>query len=74
MLKTVRAAVSIPLTIKIRAGWDEKNIVAVEVARMAEGVGVEAIAVHPRTRAQGYSGQADWNIIRAREAGGEAFP
>jgi tRNA-dihydrouridine synthase B len=60
----VRDAVKIPLTIKIRSGWDEKNIVAVDVARMAERVGVEAIAVHPRTRMQGYSGNADWNVIR----------
>jgi len=65
LLRKVRAAVSIPLTIKIRAGWDDKSIVAVEVARMAEAVGVEAIAVHPRTRSQGYSGSADWNLIRA---------
>jgi tRNA-dihydrouridine synthase B len=64
LLKTVRAAVKIPLTIKIRAGWDEKSIVAAEVAKLAEQSGVEAIAVHPRTRAQGYSGNADWNIIR----------
>ena len=65
LLTTVRASVKIPLTIKIRAGWDDKSIVAAEVARIAEQVGVEAIAVHPRTRAQGYSGQADWSIIRA---------
>ncbi len=65
LLRKVRGAVSIPLTIKIRAGWDDKSIVAVEVARMAQSVGVEAIAVHPRTRLQGYSGSADWNIIRA---------
>jgi tRNA-dihydrouridine synthase B len=65
LLVAVRTAVSIPLTIKIRAGWDEKNIVAVEVAKMAEQVGVNAIAVHPRTRLQGYSGTADWSIIRA---------
>ncbi len=65
----VRAAIRIPLTIKIRAGWDENNIVAVDVARIAEQCGVEAIAVHPRTRMQGYAGHADWNIIRAvREA------
>ena len=57
-------AVKIPLTIKIRSGWDENNIVAAEVAQLAEGCGVEAIAVHPRTRAQGYSGSADWSIIR----------
>jgi tRNA-dihydrouridine synthase B len=69
LLAAVRAAVSIPLTIKIRAGWDEKNIVAVEVAKIAEQAGVNAIAVHPRTRLQGYSGNADWSIIRAvREA------
>ena len=65
ILRTVRAAVSIPLTVKTRAGWDDKSIVAVEVARLAEAVGVEAIAVHPRTRAQGYEGAADWNLIRA---------
>jgi tRNA-dihydrouridine synthase B len=64
LLRTVRSAVRIPLTIKTRAGWDEKSIVAVEVARMAEGVGVEAIAVHPRTREQAYSGSADWSLIR----------
>jgi nifR3 family TIM-barrel protein len=65
VLRAVRSAVRIPFTIKTRAGWDEKNIVAVEVARMAEQVGVEAIAVHPRTRVQGLSGRADWSIIRA---------
>jgi tRNA-dihydrouridine synthase B len=65
LLRAVRAAVKIPLTIKIRSGWDENNIVAVDVARMAEQVGIEAIAVHPRTRMQGYSGSADWNVIRA---------
>ncbi len=65
ILRGVRAAVAIPLTIKIRAGWDDKNIVAVEVARLAEQIGIEAIAVHPRTREQGYAGQADWSIIRA---------
>ena len=69
VLKVVRAAVKIPLTIKMRSGWDEKNIVAVEVARMAEGVGVEGVAVHPRTRVQAYSGQADWSVIaRVKQA------
>src|SRR5579872_5058055 len=53
IFQTVRAAVRIPLTIKIRSGWDENNIVASDVARLAEDSGVEAIAVHPRTRAQG---------------------
>jgi len=65
LLRAVRAAVRIPLTIKIRSGWDENNIVAADVARMAEQVGIEAIAVHPRTRMQGYNGSADWSIIRA---------
>ena len=65
LLRTVRSAVQIPLTVKTRAGWDQKSIVVVEVARIAEQVGVEAIAVHPRTREQAYSGSADWNLIRA---------
>jgi tRNA-dihydrouridine synthase B len=65
LLREVRAAVSIPLTIKVRAGWDESSIVAVDVARMAEQIGAEAIAVHPRTRLQGYSGWADWSLIAA---------
>jgi len=65
LLRAVRAAVRIPLTIKIRSGWDENNIVAVDVARMAQQVGIEAIAVHPRTRMQGYNGSANWAIIRA---------
>ncbi len=65
ILRTVRAAVRIPLTIKLRAGWDEKSIVAVDVAKMAQEEGVEGIAVHPRTREQGYTGRADWNLIAA---------
>jgi tRNA-dihydrouridine synthase B len=65
IFRTVRAAVRIPLTIKLRAGWDENSIVAVEVAKMAEDIGVEGVAVHPRTRTQGYAGSADWSIISA---------
>lgn len=65
LFRAVRAAVRMPLTIKIRSGWDDNNIVAVDVARMAEQIGIEAIAVHPRTRMQGYAGFADWSIIRA---------
>jgi tRNA-dihydrouridine synthase B len=65
LLGAIRAAVRIPVAIKIRSGWDENNIVAVDVARMAEQIGIEAISVHPRTRMQGYSGSADWRIIRA---------
>jgi nifR3 family TIM-barrel protein len=65
ILRAVRRAVSIPLTIKIRSGWDERSIVAVDVAKMAEQAGVEAIAVHPRTRVQGLNGAADWSVIAA---------
>src|SRR5271154_264983 len=65
IFRAVRSAVRIPLTIKIRSGWDEHNIVATDVARMAEDAGIEAIAVHPRTRMQGYAGSADWRVIRA---------
>jgi tRNA-dihydrouridine synthase B len=68
IFRAVRAAVTIPLTIKIRSGWDKNNIVAVEVARMAEDCGIEAIAVHPRTRVQGYNGNADWRVIAAVKA------
>ena len=57
-------AVSLPVTVKIRSGWDEKSINAVEVAKAIEKAGASAITVHARTRAQGYSGKADWNIIR----------
>ncbi|HXZ18552.1 MAG TPA: tRNA dihydrouridine synthase DusB [Candidatus Acidoferrales bacterium] len=69
IFRAVRSAIRIPLTVKIRAGWDEKTIVAADVARMAEANGIEAIAVHPRTRIQGFDGRADWKIIRSvREA------
>jgi tRNA-dihydrouridine synthase B len=65
----VRAAVRIPLTIKLRAGWDETSIVAVDVAKLAQSTGVEGVAVHPRTRAQGYTGHADWTLItRVKQA------
>jgi nifR3 family TIM-barrel protein len=65
LFATVRAAVRIPLTIKIRSGWDENHIVARDVARMAEEAGIDALAIHPRTRMQGYAGAADWRLIRA---------
>ena len=65
IFRSVRAAIQIPLTIKLRAGWDENSIVAVDVAKMAEQLGIEAVAIHPRTRAQGYTGKADWSIIAA---------
>jgi nifR3 family TIM-barrel protein len=63
LLRQVRAAISIPLTIKYRAGWNDRELVAIEVARLAEDCGVDAIALHPRTREQGYGGRADWGRI-----------
>ncbi|MGE5644577.1 MAG: tRNA dihydrouridine synthase DusB [Acidobacteriota bacterium] len=63
ILKAVRAAITVPLTLKYRAGWNEREIVAVEIARMAEDHGLQAIALHPRTREQGYGGSADWSRI-----------
>lgn len=64
----VRAAVeaaSVPVTVKIRSGWDENSINAVEMAKIAEENGASAVAVHGRTRSQLYSGRADWDVIRA---------
>ncbi|HTT63369.1 MAG TPA: tRNA dihydrouridine synthase DusB [Bryobacteraceae bacterium] len=63
LLRAVRAAISIPLTIKFRAGWNDRELVAVQMARLAEDCGVVAVALHPRTREQGYSGRADWTRI-----------
>ncbi len=64
IFKAVRKAVSIPLTIKIRSGWDCNNINAVEVLKAAENSGVEALAIHGRTRCDMFSGRADWAVIR----------
>ena len=64
IVKAVVDAVSIPVTVKIRSGWDEESINAVEVAKICEEAGASAIAVHARTRSQGYSGKANWNIIK----------
>ncbi len=64
IVKAVVEAVPIPVTVKIRSGWDYDHINAVEVAKLVEKAGAQAICVHPRTRSQGYSGKADWNIIR----------
>ena len=63
VLRAVAAAVQIPVTVKIRSGWDESCINAVEIARIAEASGVAAVAVHARTRQQFYAGKADWRII-----------
>src|SRR5438045_3891243 len=63
ILKQVRAAISIPFTMKFRAGWNDGELVAVDMARLAENCGLQAVALHPRTREQGYSGHADWRRI-----------
>jgi nifR3 family TIM-barrel protein len=68
ILRNIRAAVRIPFTIKFRSGWSEEEIVALEVARMAEECGVEALSLHPRTRLQGFSGKARWEIIQEVKA------
>ncbi len=65
ILKAVRAAIRIPLTIKIRTGWETSGQQAFILAEMAEACGVDAIAVHPRTATQGFAGRADWSIISA---------
>ena len=65
IVKAVKNAVSVPVTVKIRSGWDENNINAVIVAKNIEEAGASAIAIHARTRSQGYSGKADWSIIKA---------
>jgi nifR3 family TIM-barrel protein len=65
IFEAVRAAVKIPFTVKIRMGWDDDNIVCVPLARMAEDCGLNAVALHARTREQGYSGNARWEWITA---------
>ena len=64
IVSSVAKSVSIPVTVKIRSGWDSDSINAVEVAKICEKAGASAIAVHGRTRSQGYGGSADWNIIK----------
>ena len=65
LLKTVRRAVRIPLTIKIRSGWEASGVQAVNISRIAENCGVDAVTVHPRTAGQLFGGLADWSIIAA---------
>ena len=65
IVKAVVEAVPIPVTVKIRSGWDSNSINAVDVAKTIEKAGASAICVHPRTRSQGYSGNADWSVIKA---------
>src|SRR2546429_4892029 len=64
ILKEIKKAIKIPLTIKIRAGYFEHTINAVDTAKLAEDCGVEHIALHGRTKEQGYRGSADWDLVR----------
>lgn len=64
IVSSVVSAVNVPVSVKIRSGWDKDSINAVEVAKICEKAGASLICVHPRTRQQGYSGHADWNIIK----------
>jgi len=69
VLAAVREATPLPMTVKIRAGWNGRSINAIEIAKIAESCGVDGITVHPRTAVQGYGGSADWTLIGAvREA------
>lgn len=64
IVESVVEAVSIPVTVKIRSGWDKNSINAIEIAKVCERAGASAICVHPRTRGQRYEGLSDWNIIK----------
>ena len=63
LLREVRKAIAIPLTMKYRAGWNDEDLVAVRMAKLAEECGLQAVALHPRTREQGFAGAADWRRI-----------
>jgi tRNA-dihydrouridine synthase B len=65
IVTAVKKAVSVPVSVKIRSGWNRSSINAVEIARIAEDSGADAITVHGRTADQGYSGRSDWNVIAA---------
>ena len=71
IFRTVRKAVTIPFTVKFRLGWNDADIICLELARMAEAEGLNGLALHARTREQGYSGQARWEwIARVKQAVG----
>ncbi len=74
ILRSVRAAITIPLTMKFRAGWNDQELVAVRMGQLAEDCGLQAVALHPRTREQGYSGQADWTRIGEVKAAVSRIP
>jgi tRNA-dihydrouridine synthase B len=65
IIKSVRSSIKIPLTIKIRTGWETSGSQAIKISKIAESCGVDAIAVHPRTTTQGFGGKADWSVIKA---------
>jgi tRNA-dihydrouridine synthase B len=69
IIRTVRRAVSVPLTVKIRSGCNVREINALEVARIAEDCGADAVVVHPRTADQGFGGRADWDLIKEIKRG-----
>ncbi|MBR1560517.1 MAG: tRNA dihydrouridine synthase DusB [Clostridia bacterium] len=68
VVRATAGATSLPVTVKIRSGWDEDHINAVEIAQICEDQGAKAVAVHARTRVQQYSGRADWDVIRRVKA------
>lgn len=65
LVKAVCQSVNIPVTVKIRSGWDQQSINAKEIAKIVEKAGAKAIAIHARTKSQGYTGKADWSIIKS---------
>lgn len=69
IVRAVRKAISVPLTVKMRAGWNDREMSAMELARICEAEGAQAVALHARTREQGYRGEADWSqIARMKQA------
>ncbi len=74
ILRKVRAAISIPFTMKFRAGWNDQELVTAKMAQLGEDCGLQAVALHPRTREQGYSGKADWSRIAEVKAGVRKIP
>ena len=64
ILSSIRKAIDLPLTIKIRAGWDSSGQDAFKIAQIAQDAGVDAVILHPRTAGQGFKGKADWNLIK----------
>ncbi len=63
IVRETRRSIRVPLTVKIRSGWSPKEKNALEIARIAEGEGADAVAVHPRTASQGFGGRSDWSVI-----------